>query len=69
MEKEKEKGVEDASKEETEVFIERQRQEIALSIQILLSERLWYGYDVHDTCTHHVIYIYIQIQVEYFFKI
>ena len=46
MEKEKEKGVEDASKEETEVIIERQGQEIALSIQILLSERLWYGYDV-----------------------
>ena len=53
MEKEKEKGVEDASKEETEVIIERQGQEIALSIQILLSERLWYGYDVryvHTSC-------------------
>ena len=51
MEKEKEKGVEDASKEETEVIIERQGQEIALSIQILLSERLWYGYYTHDVRT------------------
>jgi hypothetical protein len=56
MEKEKEKGVEDASKEETEVIIERQGQEIALSIQILLSERLWYGYDVRYVHTSYVIY-------------
>ena len=59
MEKEKERGVEDASKEETEVIIERQGQEIALSIQILLSERLWYryGYDVryvHTSCNIQV---------------
>ena len=58
MEKEKEKGVEDASKEETEVIIERQGQEIALSIQILLSERLWYGYDVRYVHTSCVIYRY-----------
>jgi hypothetical protein len=60
MEKEKEKGVEDASKEETEVFIERQRQEIALSIQILLSERLWYGYDVRYV--HTVMSCNIQVE-------
>ena len=55
MEKEKERGVEDASKEETEVIIERQGQEIALSIQILLSERLWYGYNVRCTIRAHIM--------------
>jgi hypothetical protein len=58
MEKEKERGVEDASKEETEVIIERQGQEIALSIQILLSERLWYGY------THDVRYVHTSCNIQ-----
>ena len=63
MEKEKERGVEDASKEETDVIIERQGQEIALSIQILLSERLWYPVRVRCTIRAHIM-CNIQIQVE-----